>query len=145
MFLSAHPSSRSTLDPTTTPFDAASDDAFRRRLDVIRDDVSLRFEDGSECVVADADPDRLIPSENSSLFPDEEQCPYFPGLVCHASASVCGTRKAAETISVGLGCAERRRVGAAVVKVAARLLAEHQMASRSTRETNAGRDEIALT
>ena len=88
IFLSAHPSSRSTLDPTTTPFDAASDDAFRRRLDIIRDDVSLRFEDGSECVVADADPDRLIPSENSSLFPDEEQCPYFPGLVCHASASV---------------------------------------------------------
>ena len=36
----------------------------------------------------DASPDELIPSEHSSLFPDEEQCPYFPGLVVHASSAV---------------------------------------------------------
>ena len=32
-----------------------------------------------------ADSDRLIPSENSSLFPDEEQCHFFAGLVVHGA------------------------------------------------------------
>ena len=53
----------------------------------------LRFEDGSECLVTSADPDRLIPAQDSSLFPDEEQCPYFPGLVVHASGSVLRAAK----------------------------------------------------
>ena len=35
----------------------------------------------------DPDVERLIPAEDSSLFPDEEQCAYFPGLVVHASTS----------------------------------------------------------
>jgi hypothetical protein len=39
-------------------------------------------------VVHDPDVERLIPAEDSSLFPDEEQCAYFPGLVVHASTSV---------------------------------------------------------
>jgi len=54
----------------------------------VHDDVHVRFEDGSECVVHDPDVERLIPAEDSSLFPDEEQCAYFPGLVVHASTSV---------------------------------------------------------
>ena len=58
------------------------------RMEDVSDDVTVRFEDGSECVVVDASPDELIPSEHSSLFPDEEQCPYFPGLVVHASSAV---------------------------------------------------------
>ena len=39
------------------------------------------------------DDTRLIPAENSSLFPDEEQCPYFPGLVVHAASSVLRAAK----------------------------------------------------
>ena len=54
----------------------------------VHDDVHVRFEDGSECVVHDPDVELLIPAEYSSLFPDEEQCAYFPGLVVHASTSV---------------------------------------------------------
>ena len=57
-------------------------------LKQVHDDVHVRFEDGSECVVHDPDVERLIPAEDSSLFPDEEQCAYFPGLVVHASTSV---------------------------------------------------------
>ena len=58
------------------------------RYNDMHDDVHVRFEDGSECVVHDPDVERLIPAEDSSLFPDEEQCAYFPGLVVHASTSV---------------------------------------------------------
>lgn len=58
----------------------AAHDNWVGRIEEVSDDVHLRFEDGSECVVRNADPDRLIPAEHSSLFPDEEQCPYFPGL-----------------------------------------------------------------
>ena len=57
------------------------------RVDVDADDVVVRFDDGSECVFHDPDVERLIPAEDSSLFPDEEQCAYFPGLVVHASTS----------------------------------------------------------
>ena len=58
------------------------------RIEDVRDDVSVRFEDGAECVVVGADSDRLIPSENSSLFPDEEQCHFFAGLVVHGAPSL---------------------------------------------------------
>lgn len=57
------------------------------RVDDVADDVVVRFDDGSECVFHDPDVERLIPSEDSSLFPDEEQGAYFPGLVVHASTS----------------------------------------------------------
>ena len=63
------------------------------RIEEVSDDVVVRFEDGTECVVKDADPERLIPSEPSSLFPDEEQCPYFPGLTVHASTAVLRAAK----------------------------------------------------
>lgn len=60
---------------------------FVHRIDEVADDVVVRFDDGSECVFHDPDVERLIPAEDSSLFPDEEQCAYFPGLVVHASTS----------------------------------------------------------
>lgn len=52
----------------------------------VMDHVVVRFQDGSMCRVSHATPDRLIPSSPGSLFPDEEQCPYYPGLVVRAGA-----------------------------------------------------------
>ena len=52
------------------------------------EDVVVRFDDGSECVVSNADEETLVPRERSTLFADEEHCPYFPGAVVHAAAGV---------------------------------------------------------
>ena len=54
------------------------------RIEDVRDDVSVRFEDGAECVVVGADSDRLIPSENSSLFPTRNSVIFSRGWWCTA-------------------------------------------------------------
>ncbi len=51
----------------------------------VNEDVVVRFDDGAECVVLNADEEELVPNERSTLFADEEHCPYFPGAVVHAT------------------------------------------------------------
>ena len=72
------------------------------------EDVVVRFEDGAECVVAGADEETLVPRDRSTLFADEEHCPFFPGAVVHAAANVWrdarwtrGTRSEAPSLDGG--------------------------------------------
>eukprot|EP00959_Pyramimonas_sp_CCMP1952_P282963 5914753-Pyramimonas_sp.AAC.2 len=50
------------------------------------DHVTVQFEDGSKCKVLRATADRLIPLSPASLFPDEDMCPYYPGLAVRAAS-----------------------------------------------------------
>ena len=54
----------------------------------VTEDVVVRFDDGAECVVSGADEETLVPRDRSTLFADEEHCPYFPGAIVHAAAPV---------------------------------------------------------
>ncbi len=51
------------------------------------DHVTVRFDDGSECKVLRAQPATLIPKHHGSLFPEEDQCPYYPGVQVRASST----------------------------------------------------------
>eukprot|EP00854_Cymbomonas_tetramitiformis_P015252 gene15252-18039_t len=53
------------------------------------DHVVVQLDDGAQCRVLRATPDKLVPQEAGTLFSDEEmwQCPYYPGLRVKASSA----------------------------------------------------------
>ena len=54
-------------------------------LHSVVDTVVVQFDDGTRCKVHRADEGRLVPQQSGSLFPEDEACPYFPGLVVRAA------------------------------------------------------------
>jgi ubiquitin-conjugating enzyme E2 O len=49
------------------------------RVEDVVDTLLLRFDDGAVCRVEEATRDRVAPRSRSTLFADEEDCPFYPG------------------------------------------------------------------
>lgn len=55
------------------------------RVDEVVDNVTVMFDDGSECKIFRADPERLVPIPESPMY--DSDCPYYPGQRVRGSSS----------------------------------------------------------